>query len=210
MTAPSKTDPNGPKPTVSQAKAAWQAHEKPSLNNVLKALHDAGFTGTVRSTLNRWQKSGWADQHRTGGPLRSPPQPAAAIKEVTDKVAADELTAAEKAIAVIEAEITELKKLAAPPATLDEAKRIETLIADIILARRIQRYAGDLVFSKEGAKVLEALKGAANVAEAPANTVVEPKTVGGNIIEHDATERPATPLQRAIHEFRSQQLKVVQ
>lgn len=209
MTEPAETDPNGPKPTVAQARAAWEAHASPSLNNVMVALQSAGFTGTVRSTLYRWHKKGWPESVRRGGWQRSPPQAAAVIKEVTDKVLTDEQAAAAKALAAFEAEVAELRTLAPPPTTLDEAKRIDALIADIMLARRIQRFAVDLVLSKDGAKFFEALKSAANVAEAPANTIVEPKIVAGIVIEHEKSLSELSPLQKSIREFRSQQLKVV-
>lgn len=212
MTTP-RTDPKGPKPTVSQAKAAWEAHADPGLDNVLQALHDAGFTGTVRSTLYRWHKNGWPD-HQNVGRRASPPEDAPKVKKVTEKVADDEAVAEVKAIEAAAAEIKVLRDMAPAPTTLDEIKRIDVLIAEIMLARRIQMHPDYLVkfTARDVGEMLKSLKASpSNVtvlmpgAEQPA----EPKTVNGTLIEHDAGERPMTPLQQSIREFRSQQLKVV-
>lgn len=214
MTKPAKTDPNGPKPTVAQAKAAWEAHKKPTLNLVLKALQDAGFTGTVRSTLDRWKNSGWIEKRRRGGPEPATPEDVATIKGVTQKVADEETAVETKAIDAAAAEVKALRDLAGPPTSLEDVKRIDVLIAEILLARRIQERPDYLVkfVAKDVGKLIESLKSPTaltvvmpSTAEKPA----DPRTVGGTLIEHDASERPVTPLQKAIDEFRSQKLKVV-
>jgi hypothetical protein len=206
-----KVDPNGLKPTVAQAKAAYEAFPPPrSVDKVLDALHKAGFTGMARSTLDRWKNKGWPEPKIRGRPPSE--ETVAATKEVAEK-AADAEDAAELA-AQTEDEAEARKIAVGAVAVLSEAALKESLVAQILLAKRIQRHADKLVRQspKEAAKLIEALK-----SEAKNITVVMPskpeeselRTVGGNVIEHDAGARPMTPLQRSIDEFRAQQLKVV-
>lgn len=190
-------------PSPAQAKAAWDTHANPSLNNVLAVLHAAGFTGMTKSTLQRWRANNWPERKI------SKPEDFAAAKEVTKKVVeAEEATAT--------ADEAEAKALAGTAlAVLAETATRESLTALILLARRIQRHADMLVRAapKEAAKLIEALKGPSSnvtlVMPGGVEQSAEPKTVGGNVIEHDAGDRPMTPLQQSIREFRSQQLKVV-
>lgn len=198
------------KPTVAQAKAAWEAHAAPSLNNVLDVLHAAGFTGMKKSTLQRWKAKGWVEPKPKGRPLSK--EAVTTTKEVTQKAADDE-DAAE--IAAQTADEAEARKIAeGAVAVLSEAALKESLIAQILLSKRIQRHADKLVRQspKEAAKLIEALKSEAKnitvvIPSKPEET--GPRTVGGNVIEHDAGARAMTPLQRSIDEFRAQQLKVV-
>lgn len=206
------------KPTVAQAKAAWESHPAPSLNIILDVLHKAGFTGMSKSTLQRWKDKDWPEKQRPRGRPALPKGNAtveeiATVKTVTKQVV-DEEEAAD--IAAKNEDEAEAKKLAEHAlAALAETNTKESLIAQILLSRRIQRHADKLVkhAPKEAAKLIEALKGpSSNITLVMPNGVeqpAEPKTVGGNVIEHDAGERPMTPLQQSIREFRSQQLKVV-
>lgn len=197
------------KPTVAQAKAAWESHTDPSLNSVLAVLHAAGFTGMSKSTLQRWHATKWADLRPAGRPP-STPEAIATAKAATQKAADDEKAAENTEAGLIEAEVKALAEMAL--ATLAETTAKESLIAQVMLARRIQRRAMELVqfAPNEAAKLIEALK------KAPASNVTvvmpqkpdergDPRTVGGNVIEHDVGRMPMTPLQNAIAEFRSQQ-----
>lgn len=196
------------KPTVAQAKAAWESHTEPSLNNVLAVLHAAGFTGMAKSTLQRWHATQWAEPRPRGRPTSA--ADVDATKEATQKAAAAEKAAEDKEAGEAEAEVKALADMAL--ATLAEAAARESLIAQVLLSRRIQRRAMKLVkfTPKEAADLIEALK------KAPASNVTvvmpqkpdergEPRTVGGNVIEHDVGHVPMTPLQNAIAEFRAQQ-----
>ncbi len=205
------------KPTVAQAKAAWEAHPKPSLNNVTAALHAAGFTGMVKSTLQRWQKGGWVGQHKPG-PRPEPPASAedvAATKEATQKVTEDETATETKGVADADAERTKLAETAL--SVLAEMAARESLVAQIMMARQIQNRAEQLIkfTPKDAAKLIEALKKepASNV------TVVMPskpaengemRTVGGNVIEHDGGERPLNQFEIALQHFQQERkLQVV-
>lgn len=192
------------KPTVAQAKAAWESHTEPSLNNVLAVLHAAGFTGMSKSTLQRWHVKGWPERK-----IPTPEQ-AAVTRAVTKQVVDDEKGADDKEAGSIEAELKVLADMAI--AVLAETAARESLIAQVLLARRIQRRSMQLVqfAPKDAAKLIEALK------KDPASNVTvvmpqkpdergEPRTVGGNVIEHDGRHMPMTPLQNAIAEFRAQQ-----
>ncbi|MET4187602.1 hypothetical protein ABIB86_000449 [Bradyrhizobium sp. JR1.7] len=208
-------------PTVAQAKAAWLSHPKPSLNNVLAVLHEAGFTGMAKSTLQRWQARGWPEKKYASAKavrvakdvsklVHDPVAAAQVAKDAIQDVADADLAAA----TTDEADAIKLAEIAL--AALAELATRESLTAQILLSRRIQRHADRLVKSspKEAAKLIEALKGASSnitlVMPNGVETPAEPRMIGGNVIEHDGSERAPTPLQTSIREFRAQQgMKVV-
>jgi hypothetical protein len=206
-----KADPDGLKPTVAQAKAAWETHAKPSLNNVLAVLHAAGFTGMSKSTLQRWQSRGWPEPKiPTREAAAAAKEVAAAVaKEATQKVVDDAEAAELEATTLDEADARAMADTAL--AVLTETATRESLIAQILVARRIQRHADRLVKQspKDAAKLIEALKGAnSNVTVVvPGSADTEPRTVGGNVIDHD-TGGALTPLQMHIRDYRAQ-MKVV-
>jgi hypothetical protein len=216
-----KADPNGNKPTVAEARAAWEAHPKPSLNNVLEALHDAGFTGISKSTLQRWQGSGWTEPSResTTGAKSARRQAekkeaAKIVEEVTQDLTDKMMAEAKARQAQEDALLTELKDKAM--SEIAELATKESLIAQIMLARRIQQHANLLVGTtpKAAANLVLALKEkSSNVTLVmPSDVPVAPegpRVVNGRVIEHMAAEAAPTPLQMAIREFKSKELKVV-
>lgn len=216
-----KADPNGNKPTVAEAKAAWEAHPKPSLNNVIEALHAAGFTGMSKSTLQRWHDKGWPEQqaeaHVGAKNARKEAEKAAAaevVKEVTEKTLAEIKAEAVKNAAEEAAFIKELEGKAM--SEIAELATKESLIAQIVLARRIQTHANMLVgmAPKAAAQMVLALKEkSSNVTLVMPNDVPvapeSPRVVGGRVIEHMASDAAPSPLQAAIREFKAKELKVV-
>lgn len=201
----------GKKPTVAQAKAAYDAEIDPTLDKVFVKLHAVGFTGMAFSTLQRWKARGWPERVKVLPEIaaearkvvaevihNAPPQPKAAPQDDDDDEPASDAD--------------EVKKLAETAlAALSEMAMRESLVAQIMLARRVQSNATRLVrmAPKDAAKIIEALKGpTSNVTVVlPAKPGEQPQTVGGKLIEHDANERPLTALQSSIREFR--QMKVV-
>jgi nucleotide-binding universal stress UspA family protein len=217
-----KADPNGNKPTVAEAKAAWEAHPKPSLNNVIDALHDAGFTGMSKSTLQRWHDKGWVEPQieatRGAKNARKEAEKAEAAKiveEVTEKTLAEMKKEAEAKGAEEVAFIKSLEGKAM--SEIAELATKESLIAQIVLARRIQTHANMLVgmAPKAAAQMVLALKEkSSNVTLVMPNDVPMapedgPRLVNGRVIEHMASDAPPSPLQAAIREFKSKELKVV-
>lgn len=215
-------DPNGNKPTVAEARAAWEAVPNPSLNKVIDALHDTGFTGMSKSTLQRWQNAGWPElqdeQVKRG---------AKSARKEAEKVAAAELVkeVTEKTLAEIKAEQTKnadeeaafIKELEGKAMTeIAELATKESLIAQIVLARRIQTHANLIVgmAPKAAANLMTSLKEkSSNVTLLMPDDVPVapegPRVVNGRVIEHAANDAMPTPLQLAIREFKSKELKVV-
>lgn len=222
MSKKRNADPNGNKPTVAEARAAWEAVPKPSLNKVIDALHDAGFTGISKSTLQRWHDKGWrelqTDQVKVGAKnARKEAEKAAAaevVKEVTEKTLA-EIKAEQKAAADEEAAfIRELEGKAMTE--IAELATKESLIAQIILSRRIQKHANLIVGTspKAAANLMVSLKEkSSNVTLLMPDDVPmapeAPRVVNGRVIEHAANDAAPSPLQMAIREFKSKELKVV-
>lgn len=195
-------DPNGKKPTVAQAKAVWDAEIEPTLDKVFVKLHAAGFTGMAFSTLQRWRAGGWR-HHK----IPTPEQATQAKKVMAEVKGTEPLNSAEPDD---EADLAKLKELALP--SLAELATQEALIAQVMLSRRVQRRADILVTvtPKGAAEIITALKGPTSSVTVimPDKPVEQPQPVGGKMIEHDASERPLTPLQSSIREFR-QTMKVV-
>lgn len=204
-----KADPNGKKPTAAQAKAVWDAEIEPTLDKVFVKLHAAGFTGMAFSTLQRWKAKGWRERK-----IATSEQAAAAKRVVAEVVDNAQPDGSPKPDDALEAEIKQFADITAADLAVQDTR--ESLIARILISKRIQRRATELVqfAPKETAALIEALKGPTSnvtvvIPEKPA-AQPQPQPVSGRLIEHDANERPMTPLQASIREFKAQQgMKVV-
>lgn len=202
-----------PRATIDQAKAAWEAHPKPTIRSVIAALDEAGLTCNL-ATLQRWRKAGWVRKGVTAADAKKLQDKASkAVAEGVGRHDKDVLTRIEvitQEEAAMKVRAGDLDKITDDSELARQAMR-KSLIAQIILSEQIIRRAALIaeVTPDTVPDIIEALRSpfASTTIVLPIQMPAQPGQPNGDgakIVDGRIIKEPSTT-QVAIESFKQRQ-----